>query len=113
MFPVTNLYDYVFSENGLVAYKNGELIHKQVTHLMFGKAKTVVAFHNNALYLRAESVFSAQGHLLGAQKSNQINSHQNLWWFLRRGEKPEYPGEKPLWEQSREPKNSNHMSRQV
>lgn len=28
---VTSLYDYVFSENGLVAYKNGELIAKQVS----------------------------------------------------------------------------------
>lgn len=33
LFPVTSLYDYVFSENGLVAYKNGELIHKQVSVL--------------------------------------------------------------------------------
>ena len=28
---VTSLYDYVFPENGLVAYKNGELVHKQVS----------------------------------------------------------------------------------
>ena len=33
LFPVTSLYDYVFSENGLVAYKNRELIHKQVSVL--------------------------------------------------------------------------------
>lgn len=30
-FSVTSLYDYVFPENGLVAYKNGELIAKQVS----------------------------------------------------------------------------------
>lgn len=29
-FSVTSLYDYVFPENGLVAYKNGELIATQV-----------------------------------------------------------------------------------
>lgn len=28
---MTSLYDYVFSENGLVAYKNGELIARQVS----------------------------------------------------------------------------------
>jgi len=28
---VTSLYDYVFPENGLVAYKNGELIARQVS----------------------------------------------------------------------------------
>lgn len=33
-FPVTTLYDYVFSENGLVAYKNGELFHKQVSGII-------------------------------------------------------------------------------
>ncbi|XP_015768240.1 PREDICTED: phosphomannomutase-like [Acropora digitifera] len=36
---VTNLYDYVFSENGLVAYKNGELIHKQVNASRFVTSK--------------------------------------------------------------------------
>ena len=41
---MTNLYDYVFSENGLVAYKNGELIHKQVSAFRFvaGKLSTLV-----------------------------------------------------------------------
>ena len=33
-FPVTTLYDYVFSENGLVAYKNGELFHRQVSGII-------------------------------------------------------------------------------
>lgn len=28
---MTSLYDYVFPENGLVAYKNGELIARQVS----------------------------------------------------------------------------------
>ena len=28
---MTSLYDYVFPENGLVAYKNGELIATQVS----------------------------------------------------------------------------------
>lgn len=35
--PVVDMYDYVFSENGLVAYKDGKLIGKQVekhTHAM-------------------------------------------------------------------------------
>ncbi|XP_068671746.1 uncharacterized protein [Montipora foliosa] len=36
---VTNLYDYVFSENGLVAYKNGELIHKQSIRQFMGEEK--------------------------------------------------------------------------
>ena len=30
-FLVTGMYDYVFSENGLVAYKDGKLIGKQVS----------------------------------------------------------------------------------
>ena len=33
-FPVTTLYDYVFPENGLVAYKNGELFHRQVSGII-------------------------------------------------------------------------------
>lgn len=28
---MTDMYDYVFSENGLVAYKDGKLIGKQVS----------------------------------------------------------------------------------
>lgn len=43
---VTSLYDYVFSENGLVAYKNGELIHRQSIKQFLGeeKIKTFVNF---------------------------------------------------------------------
>lgn len=43
---VTNLYDYVFSENGLVAYKNGELIHKQSIIKFMGdeRLKTFINF---------------------------------------------------------------------
>ena len=32
---MTSLYDYVFPENGLVAYKNGELIARQVRLSLF------------------------------------------------------------------------------
>jgi len=31
---VTKMYDYVFSENGLVAYKSGELLAIQVNYMM-------------------------------------------------------------------------------
>ncbi|PFX29562.1 phosphomannomutase-like [Stylophora pistillata] len=43
---VTNLYDYVFPENGLVAYKNGELIHRQSIKKFMGdeKLKTFINF---------------------------------------------------------------------
>ena len=30
---VTKMYDYVFSENGLVAYKDGELVARQVSSI--------------------------------------------------------------------------------
>ena len=33
LITVTKMYDYVFSENGLVAYKNGELVATQVNSI--------------------------------------------------------------------------------
>ena len=30
--PVTKMYDYVFSENGLVAFKDGKLFSQKVSH---------------------------------------------------------------------------------
>lgn len=43
---VTTLYDYVFPENGLVAYKNGELFHRQDIKTFMGeeKLKTFINF---------------------------------------------------------------------
>lgn len=43
---VTSLYDYVFPENGLVAYKNGELIARQSIKTFIGeeKLKTFINF---------------------------------------------------------------------
>ena len=41
---VTKMYDYVFSENGLVAYKSGELLAIQVYHT------TVLYIYNYSMY---------------------------------------------------------------
>ena len=65
----------------------------------------------DALYL---TLFSAGAIICDTvPKSNQINSHRIIGWFLRRGGgKPVYP-EKNLSKQIREPTNWTHMGRQV
>lgn len=52
---MTSLYDYVFPENGLVAYKNGELIARQVSLSLF----ELSAFYSLSLS-DSQSVFVSQ-----------------------------------------------------
>lgn len=49
---IVNEVDYSFSENGLVAYKNGELIGKEVMPISKGHFYNGVIFTNDAIYLR-------------------------------------------------------------
>lgn len=44
LLVVINAYDYVFAENGLVAYKNGELIGKASLKTYLGEEKLKVSF---------------------------------------------------------------------
>ncbi|KAG1361280.1 Phosphomannomutase [Cocos nucifera] len=69
---VINDYDYVFAENGLVAYKNGELIASQVTYVLIIDLLLLEKLYKHSLIFHSVTFEVSLKSFLGEEKLREF-----------------------------------------